>query len=205
MYIMSESSENSKTTKTGICSVKGFKNKNKAKINYLGNVDIAEGQYVPDELVKRIDIGHRVSGEVYKCNITHHYLMSSKKLPLCYTSVVLEAPLQKVLLLQIYINFIIESDIKNENDLLNRKIKGRYTLDLVYQNSAEELDKLDLYPGDEEIYDKFEKFLKSDDMEEFIKSETNIITEKLREQYKGQFKSIKPPTNIKSLEDYDID
>ena len=118
----------------GIFTVKGIKYKSQAIINCIQNIELNDNQYIPDEEVKKEELMHRVVAEVYNCNITHYYLMSSKKLPLCYLSVIFEIPMQRVLLFRIYINFTIESEILKVEDLLNKNINGKFTMDLVFDD-----------------------------------------------------------------------
>ena len=187
----------------GIFSLKGIKNKNQAKVKHIENLKLKKNEYISDTLIKKYDIMPNITGEIYKCNISHEYLMMTKKLPMISALVVLDKPLRRILLFRIYLFFIIESEVKSEKELINTPLNGKFVIEISLNDTKREIDNsIEKYLGDEIMYDKLTSFTQEDEMKELIGILVDDIDKKLEEQYKKEFEYLKPPTNIISLKNY---
>lgn len=190
----------------GIFSLKGIKNKKQIKIKHIDNLILKKNEFISDTLIKKYDILPDVTGEIYSCNITHEFLMISKKLPMMSVSVILDKPLRRILLFKVFLCFVIESEIKSEKDLINHPIDGKFIVEIILDGVRKEIDnQMDNFPGNEKMYDKLTNFTLEDEMKELIKGIIFDIDKKLEEQYKKEFEYFKPPSNIISLRNYKID
>lgn len=189
----------------GIFSVNGIKNTNQVRIKHLDNIKLKKQEFVPDELIERYEIVKDVFGEIYKCNITDVYLMSSKTLPIMYVSVIHEQPLRRFLLFRVYFQFEITKEIKDIKDLLDNPIDGVFELEIDLENKRKKLeDTMTSFAGTDKIISKLTEFTKVDEMKELINNLLDEIRERLREQYDDYFDAYTPPKNIISLKNYKI-
>lgn len=190
----------------GIFSLEGIQGESKIKINHLNNVTLKEQEHIQDTLIKQYNIMENVVGEIYSCNITDLFLMSTKKLPMLYLNVILEKPLRRILLFRIYLCFTISAKINNSKDLLNSQHDGKFSIEIVLDGKKTEIDKEILkYPGNDEMYDKLTTFVSVDDMKDLISSMVGDIEKKMKDEYAKEFEYLKPPTNFISLRNYKID
>jgi hypothetical protein len=205
---LSEKIEDSHITKerlTAIFKVNGIKKRKQIKIEHINNISLKKDQYIEDILVDECKVMKDVYSEVYQCNITDLFLMTSKKLPVFYTSVMYERPFKKVLLFRIYLFFTIESDIKDIDQLLSKQITGKFSFELLINNQKKEIDgDIGIFPGEKKMKKKILNFTKTNEMKELIKTLMEEVNDKLREQYKDEIVSYKMPTNIISLKDYEL-
>lgn len=189
-----------------IYKVMGVRNKNQCKLKFINNIELEDGQSVPDDTAKNIDIFARVSAEIFECNITNAFLSAHKKIPMRYMSVMLNKPLRRVLLFRLYVYFTITDEITSAEQLRNEKLNGRYSMELYIDEKLTELEELPIYTGDEEIYSKLVSFVTSAETKELIKTMVNDVNKKLASQYSEDLEYYsKRPTNIISLKDYVID
>lgn len=187
----------------GIFSIKGVRYENKVKINHLQNMKLKQTEYISDTLVNQYDICKGVVGEIYTCNFTHVYLMSSTKLPMAYVSVILDKPMRRVLLFRIYLFFIIKTEVKNIKQLLDEPLEGEFSLEITIENSTRNLgETIDRYPGDEKIYEKLTSFTMDENMKELIKLQITEVNGAFREMFKNDFNYTEPPKKTISLKDY---
>ena len=190
---------------SGIFTLHGIKNKNQITIEHVQNVQLQKTEHIPDKLIKKIDIFKGTVAEIYSCNITDSFIMSSKKLPMMYISVIHDKPMRRILLFRVYIYFTIMSDIKSSAQLLNKKINGKFSLEISLEGTTKQLDnQLDKYPGNNEIYEMLSEFVLAPEMQELCKHSISEIDKKLVEEYEKEFEYFKPPTNIISLKNYDL-
>lgn len=203
---MNNQENSGQETVCGIFNVNGIKNKNQAKITHIENVNLKPQEYIGDTLVDTIDIVKNVKGEIYKCNITHVFLTSSKKLPTMYISVIYERPLRRVLLFRVYLCFTIQSEVKSIKDLINNPLDGKFSLEISMDNQRKEIDdKITYYPGDDKVTEKLVNFAKADEMKELIYDLVEEINYKIQKEYEKEMEYYKPPTNVISLKNYPLD
>lgn len=190
----------------GIYKVTGVRSKSQCKLKYINTIEIQDGQCVPDDNIKNIDIFARVNAEVFDCNITNVFLSSNKKIPLRYMSVLLNKPLRRVLLFRVYIYFTILDEVTSLEQFRNEKLNGKYTMELYVDDQLTELEELLVYPGDEEINTKLIKFVTSAETKEFIKTIVEDVNKRFASQYSEDLEYYSQmPTNIISLKDYVTD
>ena len=132
-----------KRTRHGIYNVQGVQSdtsSHRAIIKGAGSIKLGPGEIVKDTLSSKFDITKVVHGEINNCNIVDKYLLSNKKLPVLYVSVVYEKPLVRDVLFTIFLYFTITDDIKNENDLINTEINGQYSVEMIVNKTNVVLD-----------------------------------------------------------------
>ena len=189
----------------GIYNVNGIKNKSQVKITHISNEKLKPQEYIGDTLLKTFDIFKNVKAEVYKCNITHVFLISSKKLPMLYISVIYERPLRRVLLFKVYVCFDIESEIKADKDLINKPLDGKFSLEISIDSQRKDIDdKMSLFPGEEKVCEKLLNFSTAPEMKELILDLIDEVNEKIKKEYAAEMEYYKPPTNVISLKNYPI-
>jgi hypothetical protein len=187
----------------GIFTVQGVKDKKKVKIIHVQNIPLKESEYIADTLLSSYDISDSVKGEIYLCNITHVFLMSSIKLPMLYVSVIYERPLRSVLLFRIYLCFNIETKVQSAEQLLNRSLNGNFSLEICIESQRKEIDnKLEKYPGDEKIIEKLKNFTMTDVMKELNENLIGDANQQLKSEYSKEFEYDELPKATISLKDY---
>lgn len=188
----------------GIYNVYGLKGESKIFISHKETVYPKEGEQVTDMIIDDYKIGENIVGKICACNLTHHYLLSTKTLPLFYVSVMYEVPLKTVLLYRIYFVFTIDDDIKSSEQLIESPVGGKFFVEIFIGDTKKVIDNIDIFTGNDEIYKKMIDFTKSDGMREMVDVMVGEIAEKLREQYQDTT-SYEIPENIISLKNYKFD
>lgn len=193
-------------TKIGIYSLKGIVGESSVTIVPHGIVELLPNENIRDTCINRFEIFNNVSGLVFACNITQYYLMSSKKQPVIYVSIVYERGLKCYRLMDIYVNFTITSEIKSERQLLNSKVVGNFEVEAVINGETVKLDeKIEEFPGEQELVDKLSKFITSDGMKDMIHELLETELDKQREKFKEQMNGLKIPEKTISLKKFEKD
>ena len=177
----------SNTKKCGVQYVDGIKKENSAIIKSTQIIDLEYGMHIPDKLIERFNLFDEVFGEVYECNILDNYLMRSKKLPIMYLRVLISRPLNPVLLTKFTLYFTIKSDIQSEEELINSKIDGEFTIETEIKGASKVLDTLEYYPGQANIINKLKRIVNNDIMVEYLKELTQEVNVKLEEKYHEEY------------------
>jgi hypothetical protein len=204
MQINGENNEE-ETFVCGVYSLQGVKNKNAVKINHLENIKLKKDERIQDTLLNEYNISPFVNGEVFACNITNHYLVSTKKLPMLYINIRWNKyKMVKPILYKLFLYFTIESEVKSSKDLLENRLYGKFTLDVLIDNMNRELENtVDKFPGNEQMIKILEDFTNTEEMKEIINGLIEREEKKREEMFKAEFeeyKSIPKPTI--SLDDY---
>ena len=192
---------------SGVFIVNGIKDTNKAKITHVNNIEMEGNQIINDNFHDAYKIYEATTGNIYKCNISDNFLMSTKELPLFYINVILEKFMQKILLFKLCFYFNVESDIKSVEDLLDNDIDGSFSVVILVNNHKKVLDSnIKTFKGEEEHLEQLKKFTKSDQMMNLINSMKEDIISKLRKQYGDRYNlPSAPPKKFISLKDYGKD
>jgi len=192
-----------KETQLNIFQISGLKNHSAIKIKPMGVVSIPEGGRLQDSLLQKYNIVDNVVGEIYVCNVTGMFLMKTKKLPVFYINVILEKPLNKILLFRIFLYFTINDDtIKTSDQLFNNKINGEFSLELLIDHNTTELERIEKYLGADKMTNKLMEFTQNDDMKILIESLVAAENKKLEEIFMKEFGNVTPPKVTISLKDY---
>ena len=192
----------------GLYVINGIAKTNKIRINHIGNTVLKKDMRVKDQKIKdypikKLDVG-MVSGYVYKSTITHHYISSSKRLPLFYINVSWIRPMQIIPLYNIMVYFNITSKINSAKDLFNKKIKGVFSIHAIIDNKNIPLkENITKYPGDAQIIADLEKLTVMEGMIDYLHDIIDQKQKEIAEKY-GTL-DYKIPTNIIKLEDIDTD
>jgi len=205
-YNMNQLQKN-KRIRHGVYNIIGIHTDNishKAIIKGAGNIKLGNGEIVKDTLLNRFNITNIVHGEVNKCNIIDKYLLSNKKLPVMYISVVYEKPLVRDVLFTIFLYFTITDDIKNEDDLINKEINGLFSVEMMMNKSNVIIDS-DIsnngYINDETVIENIKEMIFSSEIKPIIENLIVVKDEERRkrilEMYPGQIKSEPPKISYK--------
>lgn len=189
----------------GIFTAHGIRNESKIKLEHIENMSLKSHEYVNDTLIDQFKISPGITGEIYKCNITDLYLMSNKKIPVSYVNVTYERPLKKFLLFKINLCFIIESNIESSKQLLEEQIEGKFSLDIFLDGVKKELDQINTFPGNKNIYAKFKDFISAPETVQLANSIVDDINIKIKEEHRAELEYYKLPKNIISLRKYKLD
>jgi len=199
--------------KVGVYNVIGIDGTRKAKISPIGIFKTTDGKSLLDKVLTSFKIIPDVIGAVYGCNITHHYLMSSKRLPVLYVLVCLNKYMRSMPMYRIYLYFDITTEVKKETDLFKISRKGRvkskqlngvYSMHVFMGSGGSEIDKDFVFESEESIIKKLENFTKTEMMIEILNELVHEKIVELTKQCSEEFKNIKQPTNIISLKDVDV-
>ena len=138
---------------------------NVVMIKHLDTLELKEKETIQDTLLQSFEINDKFFVFVSKCNITHTYLMASRKLPFMYFTIMLHRQIRSMKILEVFVYFTIESDINCKEDLLENSIYGRFTLETWLGGNAVVLDdKLKNFDDLVTLVNSIKEFLKRDSM-----------------------------------------
>lgn len=114
-----------------------------------------------------------VYARFYKCYIIDTYLMAHKSLPVMYASIMYQNQIVGGLLLNIFIEFIIEDEnIKSEKQLVGNKLNGKFMITIKKddKNNTEEPKtiELDNYTTDAITIETLKSIMMTEEMKEVI-------------------------------------
>jgi putative transposon-encoded protein len=196
-----------------IYNVKPIKKSSSAKIIIKGQIDSIENivdepivcQYESKNVDEKFKYIHMISNKVhvkfFRSMITESQLMSTKILPVIHCLINYEDKYIGGPLVNIYIEFKIESDIKSEKDLIENKIDGKYRINIMKEDSEPKIIELDLFSTERTTIEILKSFVNSKEIEEIIKDTLEIQRLKRVKQY-GSFDNIeipKPTYNFKKM------
>lgn len=191
------------TRAIGIYNIYGIHNTSQILIKHRENVYPKEGETINDMLVKKYAITDDVYGEIYACNLTDSFLLSTKTLPCLYVNIIYERPMRNCLLYRINLYFTIEDNITSSDQLINSPINGKFFTKIFLNNAEQTIEEnISPYPGNEAIYNTFITFTTASEMKEITNSMIIEIQEKFKEMYKDEFSNLQVPENIISLKNY---
>lgn len=186
-----------------VYTVEGIQHKNKAKINYIDNIELGIGEKLYDTEVDRYEIDQYVIGRMYACNLLHTYLTSTKKLPMLYSVIWWIDKMQQAPLYSITVYFNIESDIKSREDLLTKTISGRFSIEVNINGKSKEIDQcIEKFPGTEEIKNIVKRFTQKKAMKEFhdglIEDQKKLIADKYGKEFENYVELPKATISFKN-------
>ena len=202
---MSDNEQSNEQITVGVFALRGCKNKNSVRIKHLDNVLLGPGQIIKDTVIKKYPIQSFIHGEVFACNITDKYLISTKKQPLLCIKIFWTKYLQQTLLYKVYLNFTIETKVETQDDFLSRRLSGKYSIDGMIDGESLVLDEIDVFPGEQEMVDKIISLTQTEGMILIAKDLIKRKEEELSNKYEKEFEQFKIPKNVISLRDYKID
>lgn len=204
-----------------LCSVytlNGIKNKDAVRLKHIdtfikdyNNESELESELEPEQLecqlrdtcIKQYNVMKGVVGLVYVCNMTHHFLTTTKKLPMVYIKILRELPLRSIYLMTIKMYFTITSEVHNEEELLNKPLHGTFSIEAYIGDKTIPLDQnITVFPGHEKLINQLIKFTENEDMLDIINDLVEMEDEKLREKAREELEYYTIPTNVISLKNY---
>lgn len=128
----------------------------------------------------------------YHCNIRDAFIMTSKILPVLYSSITYQTELVTGILFTIFIDFVIKSEVKSEKQLINTKLDGNYQLRIkTSENDPPKIIDLDLFEGIDYSIDMIKMIIETDEIKEVI---AKILEERRKERQE----------KMGSVDDFDI-
>ncbi len=194
-----------KKVKIALYAVAGIKDTNTVNIKYVDTFNINSNQRIRDTGAYQYQIAQNITGNIYICNVTHHFLNQSKKIPMMYVNVCIDRSPTQYVLYQVYLYFNITSTINTKEDLLDNPIGGFFTLQLIINNQGRELENFTMFKGSEETIKMFRDFTEKPYMIDLMKDLKNKKEEELRKKYSINPNLYKIPENIIKLDDYASD
>ena len=192
----------------GLYAINGIEKTNKIRINHISNIELKKDMVIKDQEVKKyviekLDAGV-VYGYIYKSIITHHYINSSKRLPLFYINVIWVMPIQIILLYRIIVYFDITSEINSVADLFDKEIEGVFSTHTIVNNKNIPLEEnIIKYSGDTKVIAKLEKLTMMGEMIDYLHDLIALKKNEIAKKYGSR--NYKIPENIISLKDIDIE
>jgi hypothetical protein len=194
-----------------LCSVytlNGIKNKDAIRLKHIDTFikddhNESEEMQLRDTCIKQYNVMKGVVGLVYVCNMTHHFLTTTKKLPMVYIKILRELPLRSIYLMTIKMYFTITSEVHTEEELLNKPLHGTFSIEAYIGDKTIPLDQnITVFPGHEKLVNQLIEFTENEDMLDIINDLVEMEDEKLREKAREELEYYTIPTNVISLKNY---
>lgn len=192
----------------GVYTLTGIKKKSAIKIKHIDTVRITKGENIRDTCIERFEISksNKIFGLINICNLTHNFIMSTKKLPMLYINVFCEKPLRSIHIMTLFLYFTIQTEVKTKEDLLENELNGIFTLEAEIFGENKILDSgIGKFPGNQRLLENLTNFTKNEDMINLFLELVNIEEEKIRKQFETDFGQYQIPKSIISLKNYKID
>jgi len=187
---------------TGIFQISGVKGKNSIVINHVKNVNLTNSQYIEDKKEDTFPLLRNVTGELYRCNITHTYLQSTKKLPLYYVVVRYSSKMSITQLFKLVLYFRIDDDIESSNQLLGDELNGKYTLEMDIGENSQEIDSdFGEYQGNKKTKQKLLHITKQEQIIDIVKGMMIKADEEKVKEMGDPYSNLEPPKVTISLRD----
>lgn len=205
-----------KTKKTekklyNIYVLKGVENKNEMKITHVKteylNKNEMDDTIIETYVLKKDVYEGIITGDVYLCNMTNEDLMKTKKLPMLYIDVTWSRTLKKMKLYRIYLFFTITQEVRSKNELLKKSLKGKYSLEICYENKYEKIEReIKNYTNNKEMLNIMKEEAMKEKLMLYSDQEVEKENEKIKEQYGEEMaRYTNPPRTTIKLEDINID
>lgn len=161
---------------------------NTIKLENLGTINGDDIKSITDQQMDTFEISKNVHGFIYKCNMTHHFLMSTKKLPVAYINVCYtKYPLKVVLLYRIFLYFKIDNvdHIKKIQDLVEKDFSGNFIIEASIGDQVLEIENIEKGKNNNgELNKIMVELTKSNDMMVLIGELIDDIEKAMSIQYK---------------------
>lgn len=210
---MGRNKQNNNNNFHAVFSVKPIRESNSAMLKCVGHVEgdsnITDRPLICNKSDDKSDDKYiyKVTDTIYAiffhCNIKDSYVMVSKTLPVMYASIMHQTEIISGLLFNIFIDFVIESEIKNEKQLIGTKLYGKYQLRIkINDNETPKIIQLDQFDNTDFIIDVMKNIIETDEMKSIIAK----VIESRRKERSDKFGSIdqnikipKPKYNFSEL------
>jgi len=182
-----------------VFQIKPIKNKNQVNLKVVGTIDTEESRFDDEKMnTPLLELMPGVECKFYLCNVLAPYLVSRRKLPVLYLSIINQQKFFMKYLLNITLFFESTTEvkeIKNMRELLHTTLTGKYYIVIDPEGENPEVITLEKYPGLEKIIEQITEIAKSDKVKEII----NDKIKKSDEERKERFTNIKQETTIPTV------
>lgn len=189
--------------KRGLYTLQGVEGESAVTIMSLGLIEVPKNTIPRDTKIDRYQIMDNVYGEIYACNILDKYLLSSKKQPVLYATVIYEKAVIKSYLFNIYIFFNIESEVKSVKDLIGGKLQGKFTTEVIIDKQSKQIDsenaQIKTFESNKKINTKLMNFTKSAEIKEIIQELVKLSEQERINRMGFTYDDYKIPTVTKRI------
>jgi hypothetical protein len=191
--------------KRAVFTVKPAKGKSTAKIVCVGH--ILPHERLGDETIECGDgknddklsynIKSMVTGRMFKCNVIDGYLMSNRKIPVMYSSIIYNRNnILTSFLLTISLNFTVEKQVSNAKQLIGSELEGKYEI-MIKSDTFEKIIPLDFFYGTDETIKNFKDLSRSQDMIDIIDGIIKQRDNERSKEFSGNYTTTIPKVTIK--------
>lgn len=155
-----------------------------------------------DKFISEVKVDENITAKFYLNNVRKQYIINNDKLPILYTSVDYYRARFGGSLFVLCFYFKLNEHVKNISKLLNKKIKGKFKFEIVFETYTSELDvEYEEFTGNENVIDLITKLLKSDDMRGILDDLSEKVEVRRRKQFPSrEYKIPKATITLKDLE-----
>lgn len=164
-----------KNPKHAIFKLKPTKNTNTAIIKCVGHINDPKDlideplECTENEDKYTYNITETIYTRFYACNILDTYVMTSKSLPVLYASIMYKTNIICGLLFNIFIYFIIKSEVKSERQLIGTNLDGEYQLHIKTNDKDQpKIIKLNQYDGTRFTIEMMKTLIETDEIKSII-------------------------------------
>lgn len=184
----------------GIFQVDGIYGQNKIKLNYIKNESISQTKFITDSKIHASEIETRLYCEIYRCNITDKYIMSTKKLPIYNVFVKYYSKMVLSELIKLTLYFVIEDIVTTEEQLLSSELNGKYILEISIDNKTTVIDDdFGSFRGNKKTIKRLESIVTTKQFREILKNLMIQSDEKLIKKMGDPYSNLEIPQVTYSL------
>lgn len=187
--------------KYGIFRVKAIKGTNTAKIKYCGLFNDDDNNKIVDEplicngtegrngMIGNINdsdgneyiykINDTIYMRFYYCNIRDSFLLSSRRLPIIYATIMYHTPIITGILFNIFLEFEITTMVKTEKQLINMTLDGKYQLRIILNDKESRVIELDSFTSNKDMIETIKTLIDTDEMKFII---TKLLEDRRKER-----------------------
>ena len=170
----------------------------KAKIKYLDSVQF---NLVKDTLIEQYKL-KQFQVDIFTCNIADKYIISTKKLPVLAFNVSYSQSIKQIKLFTIYLFFTIESEILTKKQFLHDEISGKYSIEMLVNDSIKELKVIETILDINTVVDNIKTLLEKEEMVDLMQSVFIEESKKLEKFYETEMQYYQIPQRTIDLNDY---
>lgn len=129
----------------------------------------------------------------YNCHLKDTFIMTTKTLPVMYASIMYKNELVCGLLMNIFVDFTIKSEVKTEKHLINAPLEGTFAIRIkINDTDPPKVIELDLFHGTDFMIETMIGILETEEMKAII---GRLMEERRRERmgYLGSMDDIEIP------------
>jgi len=189
-----------------IFNIDGITNSSKVHIKQIASGYMQSNKKISDTQIKSYNISNNIFAQLFRCNITNSFLVTTKKLPVMYINVWWSQSIRKILLYRLFLYFTIKENIESSDQLLKNEIEGKFTMEVMIEGKTRAIDEFETYLGNGKMENILINFTTSDDIKVLHNELITTERKKIADKYAREFEDYKTlPKATISLKDIDLD